>query len=477
LQKDDSADSQSSGSVATRLRDFLRTLPPETCIRIMEALERAKLAGESFPGADLIAAELGAIVSAQRRRKPRGPSPQRYFFALFEPFLVDEHLPDKQAGRIERASLVPIWNWLARDLVPGEIAAFNEAMVVAILANDVETARAHTARLHKTLAPILKTAVAAREDEAAQRKAVSQIGGPRVFDDLRDLAVVLEGRDALKAMAERVCGPIKHFDDSQAGLIVGLLGPHSRGAATLLPFATSIAMAKLASPSQFVRVAALAAESHQVAKIVSGPFAVIVDLLVADVERLLIRAEAARQAHDVERIAAAAREFAQHVRALVTDLEMAPDLACAKRLGVLRARMAQLLRPEIETLPARVRRILKARPADGRGQAETLDPLESAAIEAGLDILLVAKSHAAELALNEVTLRVFTDLQGFLDAGVNPLLDGMRSMTGGDRAFRLQQLDAAVKIAQRVLGATYAGLLAKAVDVAAGERRPAAKSA
>jgi hypothetical protein len=124
-----------------------------------------------------------------------------------------------------------------------------------------------------------------------------------------------------------------------------------------------------------------------------------------------------------------------------------------------------------------VRRILKARPPGQVVKGEALDDYEVAAIEAGLDILLVAKSHAAELALNEVTLRVHTDLQGFLDAGVNPLLDGMRSMAGADRAFRLQQLDAAVKIAHRILGASYGALLAKAVDVAAGERKPAAKSA
>ena len=98
-------------------------------------------------------------------------------------------------------------------------------------------------------------------------------------------------------------------------------------------------------------------------------------------------------------------------------------------------------------------------------------------MEAGLDILLIAKSHAAELALNEVTLRVFSELQSFLDAGVNPLLDGLRGMAGEDRAYRLRQLDAAVRVAQRVLGGSYAALLAKAVDVAAGDRRPAAKSA
>ena len=66
-----SAKSEDGGAASRRLREFLRSLPVDTCIRIMEALEQAKIAGESFPGADMISAELVAVVSAQRRRAPR----------------------------------------------------------------------------------------------------------------------------------------------------------------------------------------------------------------------------------------------------------------------------------------------------------------------------------------------------------------------------------------------------------------------
>ena len=71
-----------------------------------------------------------------------------------------------------------------------------------------------------------------------------------------------------------------------------------------MPYAVAIAMTKLGNPWQIVRVAALAAESHQVAKIATTPFSVVVDLLVADVERFLLRAEAARNAQETERLAA-----------------------------------------------------------------------------------------------------------------------------------------------------------------------------
>ena len=118
-----------------------------------------------------------------------------------------------------------------------------------------------------------------------------------------------------------------------------------------------------------MRVAALAAESHQVARIPATPFAVVVDLLVADVERVLLRAEAARQAQDVERLAAAARDFAHGVRALSHRSRDGAGACRRQRLGVIRSRMAQLLRPEVETLPGRVRQILRPARAMPGGRA------------------------------------------------------------------------------------------------------------
>jgi hypothetical protein len=474
---DASANTDATTGVAERLRAFLRTLPKETCGKILEALERAALAGESFPAAGMITAELTSILSAQRRKGPRVANPQRHFFAILEPFLIEETLPEKRIARIERASLSAIWSWLSRDLAPAEVAKYERGVVDAILGQDAEKARGLTVKFQKAIIPSIRAALGAGADEAVHRKLVAQIGGLRPFEDLRELVLVLENRDALKTMAERIVGPIRQLDDHHASFIVGALGPYAKGGATLMPYAVAIAMSKLAVPSQIVRVAALAAESHEGVKIASTPFSVVVDILLADVERLIVRAETARQAREVGKLAAAAKDFAVTIRALVSDLDLAPEQGWAKRAGALRSRMAQLLRPEIETLPARVRRVLKSRAPELAGRAEAIDVDEVAAIEAALDILLIAKSNAAELALNEVTLRVFTDLQAFLYEGVNPLLDGMRAMTGEDRAYRLLQLDAAVKIAYRILGASYATLLSKAVDVAAGERRQAARPA
>ncbi|MFY8152965.1 MAG: hypothetical protein ACOVOI_12840 [Hyphomicrobiales bacterium] len=105
------------------------------------------------------------------------------------------------------------------------------------------------------------------------------------------------------------------------------------------------------------------------------------------------------------------------------------------------------------------------------------DAQEIASIEVALDILMLARNHAAELALNEVTMRVFGDLQAMLDSGINPLIESLRSTSGDDRIRRLTQLEAAVRIAGKVFGSNYAGLLQKAIDVAAGGDRKSGKAA
>src|SRR5262249_28283644 len=163
---DESAKSGESDGVLPRLRAFLGTLPPQTCQRILDALEQARLAGESFPAADMIVAELSARVSETKRRPPRIATPQRYAFALIEPFLIDEHLVDKQAGRIERTSVSAIWGWLSRDLAPEEVQKFEEAVTTATAAGDAERARMHAATFHRTIAPIIRAAVSERQDEA-----------------------------------------------------------------------------------------------------------------------------------------------------------------------------------------------------------------------------------------------------------------------------------------------------------------------
>ena len=95
------------------------------------------------------------------------------------------------------------------------MAAYEQGVLDAVLANEADKARDLAGKLHKSITPLIKAAIEARGDEARLRKTISQIGGQRIFDDLRDMLVVLERRAALKAIAERIVGPIKQLDETR----------------------------------------------------------------------------------------------------------------------------------------------------------------------------------------------------------------------------------------------------------------------
>jgi hypothetical protein len=76
------------------------------------------------------------------------------------------------------------------------------------------------------------------------------------------------------------------------------------------------------------------------------------------------------------------------------------------------------------------------------------------------------RNYANELAVNEVTMRSYSELQYYLETGTKVLLDTLRQAGDADRPFRQSQVDAAIRFCRTVFGGDYAGLLAKAAEIA-----------
>src|SRR5262249_14683173 len=129
-----------------KLRVFLRDLNPQARALLRAELERAAARGDEVPGGAFILEELRRDAEAARPPEPkltgaatstaeplagaagRG-SAARYFFAPLEPFLIDEKLNQWPRGRVPRAALEPVWQWISRDLIPAEAKAYGDELV------------------------------------------------------------------------------------------------------------------------------------------------------------------------------------------------------------------------------------------------------------------------------------------------------------------------------------------------------------
>jgi len=138
-----------------------------------------------------------------------------------------------------------------------------------------------------------------------------------------------------------------------------------------------------------------------------------------------------------------------------------------------------VLKAEIEAAPGRVLRLLRPRPASEIGRNSTLDASEVADTEALIELVGAYRNYASELAISEMTLRAYSEVQHHLDTGTRSLVDGLRYAGEADGRFRQSQVDAAVRFCANVFGQEYASLLGKAAEVAAnaaGERKGAVKA-
>jgi len=467
-----------------KLRMYLRELKPEARALLLAEVERAHVRGDRVPAAEFLLEELRRD---QRQARPETASeqadrigtPARMFFAPLEPFLVDDSLEQLHRGRIVRASLEPVWIWLSRDLMPSETKAYSEQIIRLHLTNDIAISeRLARAFQDQAVKRIREALTAAQEDAKARQRLAGQIGIPRALGHLREILGILRARDALAVFASRLAPQIKNLADEQLESVKALLDSPIGGHPDVFVYALILVMGRLAVPWQLVRLAVHAADSDVAAKFVGTPFGVAVTIVLGEIERVL---SALRDDIKRGRFAPASerlKDIYDAARLLRTEMDLSGDSPWARQLTTTRSEISSLVKTEIETVPGRVRRLLRPRKPNEIGAGAMLDASEVEETEALIEFVSVCRNYASELAINEVTLRVHSELQNYLETGTSPLLDALRGGDEAHRAFRLSQVDATVRFAGKVFGPSYASLLAKAAEVAAQDAdRKAAKAA
>jgi hypothetical protein len=459
-----------------RLRDYLRELNPEARALLMAELERGRLRGDELPAIGLILEELRGATPPKRGFPPRIGDPQRLFFAPFEPFLVDDRSGRKRPGRIPRASLEPTWHWLSSDLMPAEAAAYAEQAASLLLAGDrakaEPMARALQDEAGKRIAEALATADV---DLKARRRIAGRIGTPTALDDLRDMVGVIAGRDALALLAARLPAHVRNLADEQLDNAKALFDSPLARHRDMFLYGLALVMSRLGSPWHLIRLAVRIAETDKAARIAQTPAALAVTLVLDDLELQVTQLREELQGGDVTRVVGLLKDIHDGVRGLRTELDLSGDQPWGRQLAAMRSDVSGLIERHIAAVPGRVHRLL--RPRSGADAAGSLDPQDVAEVEALIELVNGCRNYAGELAINEATLRVHSQLQHYLDTGMAPLLEGLRQAAAGERKFRQSQVDAAVRFAAKMFGADYAAVLVKAADVAAQSADPKAAKA
>jgi hypothetical protein len=452
-----------------RMREYLAQLPPQSQALLMREFERAVERGQDVAVANMVLDQLRKIVRGAEEDddlRPRTDDPARLLFRPIEPFLAESNFPTRP-GQIRRASLLPIWQWLARDGAPEAAREFETALANSRDGGSVEP----IVRKFQLAAAeaIVKVAGAAGDD---RQRALSRVGPPNVVEDLLPIGSVLRAREALDALGSRLPAHIRSFGDAQIESVKEALKVPSLQTPQMLPFALSLIAQRLAAPWQIIRIAVKMAASDDELRVAATPFGIAVTIALHDLTFVAACLRTDIRRGHFEYVGEQLKTLHDGVRGLRTELDLRNDSTWGRQLSSIRADTSNTLQSEIDSVPGRVRRILRQRADKDISASSMVDMSEVEDTAALIDFVAVCRTYASELAINEVTLRTYSDLQHYVEQSTEGLVQALR---GGDlraRAYRQQQAKAAIRFCEVLFGSDYASLMSRAAENAVtGERK------
>jgi hypothetical protein len=457
-----------------RLRDYLAQLAPQTQALLMREFERAIERGEEATVATFVLEQLRKIVRGaeeDEEERPRTDDPARLMFRPLEPFLVESNFPVRP-GQIRRASLLPVWQWLGRDGAPEQAREFEAALAQARESDATSALEAATRKFQLAAADaILKVATPVPGDD--RQRALARVGPPNVIEDLLSIGTVLRALEALDVLASRLPGQIRAFADTQIASATAALNVPSLQTPQTLPFALSLLMQRLISPWQIIRIAIRMAASDDEIRVAASPYGIAVTIALHDLSFMAgcLRTDIRRGQFD--NVAEQLKTLHDGVRGLRTELDLRNDSAWGRQLTSIRADISNSLQSEIDSVPGRVRRILRQRADKDISAGAKVDANEVEETAALIDFVAVCRTYASELAINEVTLRTYSDLQHYVERSTEALVQSLRGGDSRARAYRQMQTRAAIRFSEVLFGHDYASLMSRAAENAlTGERKP-----
>lgn len=454
-----------------RLREYLAQLPPQAQALLMREFERALERGQDTAVATLVLEQLRKIVrrtEADEAPPPRTDNLSRLLFQVLEPFLVEAGVPIR-VGQVRRSSLPPIWQWLGRDGAPDQLREF-EAALARMPADSTGQVEALAQKLQAVAADaIFELTGPGRGDKS---RALARVGPPNVIEDFYSTGAVLAVREAIATLNEKLPRSLRAFGDAQIASVTSALNVPDLQTPQILPFALSIVVQRMTAPWQIIRLAIKIAASDDEIRVAATPYGVAVTIALHDLSCVaaILRMDIKRGHFD--NAAGDLKTLHDGVRGLRTELDLRNDSTWGRQLTSIRADISNALQSEIDSVPGRVRRILRQRAEKDIPPGARIDSTEVEETVALIDFVATCRNYASELAINEVTLRTYSDLQQYVERSTEQLVQSLRGADHKVRTYRQQQVQAAIRFCQVLFGDDYASLMSRAAENAAtGERK------
>jgi hypothetical protein len=419
-----------------QLDQYIGQLPSHMAERLAKALEVERLIGRS----DLPHDELLQALRPQLREAPkpaRAPNPQRYFCLPFQDLLVNEVPVAKQKGRISRASIVPVWNWLQNDLIPERHKVLCENIRAAAEADRRAELHVHLAELWTTLSAAIRSALG---QEGGRAAAIARLGSEIAADDAAEMALLTSAGGDLLKLLEHLPRPLKTLGQNEIQILRNAYDHMTRTQPDLAPYIAVIAMSRLERRWEALHLAAVIAHTSNDAVIANTDMGIVGDLLFSDLDRHAQTITCARPPNfDPDALLPALGAFAELSAGMVKELGIRRDGKWGQHLTRLRATVSQTMETLLDRAPKEIQAALPARGAYTKGtrpfdlgRAPDAERVERAMRYAR--VIGGARPHAAAAAFHAKLTNTRDQIGGVLRNTAEELLRDLRAPQVGAHA-------------------------------------------
>lgn len=469
------------GHAIERLRTYLGQLPPQARTLLKTQFERALARGEDVAVAAFVLRELnggeaGAVPAAQA--PPLAPDepvvqvdPARALFKCLDAFVVDRGRGAASPGQMDRGSLAALYAWLRREVLVEATHAYEEALQQAENARQPAKAEQVVRQFQFQVAETIGKAIGeGKGADEATRRSLARVGHAGLTDDLPLVMAVFKMREQLDALNARLPTQIMDFGRDQISMITQMLDVPSMQSTAGLALAMRIIMGHLTSRFQLVRLVKAMVESDDGMRIAGSPYGVAVTIVIDDMARAVAQLRELMSRTCAKEVRAAIKSLHDNLRGLRTEIEIRPDSPWGKQIAGLKGEVSGLLRSEIETVPGKMRRMLRI------GGVAPIDEQDVTELANRIELTSACRSYAGELALNEASLRSWNDVKQSLEGATQALIDSLRHADDDELPVREAQVKAALKFCGIVFGLDYAATVSRAADVALQAERKKAEA-
>ncbi|MCV0425361.1 MAG: hypothetical protein K5905_07800 [Roseibium sp.] len=471
-----------SDQLETKLKTYLSSLNPKAVEALVRNLEKAKAQKDKDPHLNLI---LAAAVTLLRKPQ-KGPLElpggdhrrsqiQRLFFSPLEDFLINETLPNRQEGRINRAVLDRVWTWLSRDLIAVDVRmVLDQAGNAAVSGERVD---ALVQALRSRAVDAIGTALEKCETSEKERRRIGvELGGERGIAELVDIQKIFAAERWLLPFLQNIPDRVNEHRLKQDTDVLRLVDKCSSRFPDHIPVIAAALIDRADTPSALCTFAGRLAGDTDPKVIANSPFAPFVDVVMSEAERLQILALEHRNNNpDPVAFSQALGEYHALVRGVERDMDLSLSGKWHKRLSETKRSISGEVTRELNNAHGAIRRALQVPKFDKSGKLQ----VNQAAIDEAVRILRVvtmSRNASETFAVNDVSKRTRQAVEQTLEIVTRSLITDLGKAHGQQLEAQTAAADAAITLSEIYFGADYAAQLRRSRQSAVSKAKGTAGS-